>query len=94
MTPDQLFSAILQTYGVPHDTIVYGSRMEDLVYARRFIAFYMRQENYTTVAIGKTINRNHATVSRMLRNHEDELKYNKKYRNFFSLCSQILFNNV
>lgn len=53
------------------------SRLRDLnlVIGRRMIAYQMRQEGYSLMAIGKKLIRHHSSVMHMIRMMEDAIKF-------------------
>lgn len=47
----------------------------NLVIGRRMIAYQMRQEGYSLMAIGKKLIRHHSSVTHMIRMMEDAIKF-------------------
>jgi chromosomal replication initiation ATPase DnaA len=55
--------------------ILTGSRDFNLVMGRRMIAYQMRSEGYSLMAIGKKLIRHHASVMHMIKMMEDALHF-------------------
>jgi hypothetical protein len=71
-------------------------RIRDLVYYR-YIFFKIAREQLkglTTTAIGKSLNRDHATVLHGLKKIEHELDYNKEINNLYHKISDIVSNEL
>lgn len=49
------------------------------VIGRRILAYQLRKEEYTTVKIGKLLNRNHASISCMVAEMENALTFPKAF---------------
>ena len=58
--------------------ILTGSRDFNLVMGRRLIAYKMRQEGYSLMAIGRKLARHHASVLHMVQMMEDVIHYEFK----------------
>lgn len=72
-TINQLVTAF---YDKPID-IIDKKREKEYVYGRHFYCAYVKEHYVTTLtSIGKTLNRNHATVIHSIREHENLLKAN------------------
>ena len=87
---DHLFTAIHTATGITKDEIQSSSRKACYVCARRIIAYHLNKQNYTYRQIGEIINRDRASVIYFIKNHTDEYKYNKKYREMFDAVSKLI----
>jgi DNA-binding MarR family transcriptional regulator len=66
-----------------HD-IVSSRRSRKLVYARMIYAYLSRKSGASLTDIAAEISRNHSTITYYLRKFEDEVTFNKKFRELLS----------
>ena len=83
MTTDKLFKAIERQTGITREQIMSKSRKEELVYARRIICYFLREEGASDKEIGCVLNRDRSTIQCYAQNHQQEYKYNAKFRAIF-----------
>ena len=93
METERLFEIIERQTGLTRDILTSRCRNEELVYARSAIVIHLIENGYTFSAAGKKINRSHPTVCYIRKQHEDNMKYNPKYRKVFNEITVAIENN-
>jgi predicted transcriptional regulator len=79
-----LMRAIHEVAGASFRDIASSRRSRKLVYARMIYAYLSNKNGETVTDIAAAINRNHSTISYYLQKIEDEVKFNKKFRELLS----------
>jgi hypothetical protein len=88
MNTGTLLKAIQDETGITLTDIRGKCRKEELVYARRIITHYMANEGYTDLRIANFINRSRSLVNLMRHRHEQEYRYNPRYRAVFDAITE------
>ncbi len=76
LNTNKLKEIILEEFDIDIDS---NSRERSVVEARMIYGKILRNHGWTMSRIGKTINRNHATIVHYMKKYDDSLKYNKHY---------------
>jgi hypothetical protein len=89
MNTETLLKAIEDETGITLPQIQSKCRKEQLVYARSIITYYMANiEGYPDRYIANFINRSRSLVNLMRRGHEQECRYNPRYRAVFDAITE------
>ena len=62
MSPDSILTRAAELFGVSLAAIIGTSRSRQAVAARQAVAYALRQQAWTVVAIGKLLRRDHTTI--------------------------------
>ena len=65
------------------------SRKRDVVDARKVYSKILRDSGYSYESIGKTINKNHATIMHYVKNIEHLMSYDQILRNKYVACKNV-----
>ena len=74
--------------------INHETRKRDFVDARRVYSKILRERGYSFADIGKTINKNHATIIHYLRDIDHIFVHDKPFFDKYSKCRDAVFNSL
>lgn len=74
---------VLCESNITKEEFVSDTRMQKIFFARMAYTRIRRDMGAKVVEIGKELNRNHSSVTRMLKNHNTDIKYTPYYRDLF-----------
>jgi chromosomal replication initiation ATPase DnaA len=77
---ETLKRAVRHVTGITFGQMAGRSRKLDFVYARMIFAHGLRKHGYSYPRIGRMLGRNHATVCHAIRQYENELALNPRFR--------------
>lgn len=94
LTPaySEIKQAITEVMGISFTEITGSCKELQLVYARKILARLTRETGLTVQAIGKLIQRSHATVIYYLRTYEDDYNYTPEFRSIANKVKDYLKN--
>ena len=92
MNTDHLFAAVCQVCGCTKEEILSDNQTRYPVIARKIISAYRSHD--TLCAVGKLINRNHATVSYYRRTYEADLRTGGLFREKIGKVGVIIAREV
>jgi chromosomal replication initiation ATPase DnaA len=82
-TANRIIRQVLEHTGITLLQMQSPCREERLVFARKIIVYCAYKRGYDTRTIAQMVNRNRATIHNIISTHDDEYKYNPKYRRVF-----------
>lgn len=85
---DAIVEIVAGVCGVKVADIRSTCRRRGLVYARMLCVYYMRLLGYKVIRIGLAMNRDHSMISCYMKTHNNEVKFNREYRELMQRCEQ------
>lgn len=73
---DDIIKVVANKYGILSSTILSDARNKLYVHARHEVMYYLHLKGYSTVQIGKMLNRDHSTVLNGIKQHKIRLERN------------------
>ena len=86
-------NAILYATGIPYSALCGASQERELIFARMVYSAILYERGFNLSRIGKSINRDHATIINLKRNLDKEIKTHKGLSEMYQnvkerLCTQ------
>ncbi|MDR1097298.1 MAG: hypothetical protein LBL57_04115 [Tannerella sp.] len=86
---DLLLESAEQVTGKSFTEIKSGKRAEELVFARKAIAFHLQKMGYENQLIANLLGLSRPSISGIKKTHEDEYRFNHKYRKIFDEITKL-----
>jgi len=87
---DKYIQAIKKAIGVNYEELISKKRTSLLFYCRMIYAKLRYEDGSTVISIGNEIQRSHSTIIYYLRKYDDELQYNKQFKDIVDEISKCL----
>ncbi len=94
MDTKKIIGNSLQVWGVSFKEFSSGSKKQNIVFAKKFIAYYLYKKGFTLVKIGDILGIKYCTVLIHNKKTREELQHKNsdfamKYRKFLELCGEV-----
>ncbi|MDR2917835.1 MAG: hypothetical protein LBV72_00510 [Tannerella sp.] len=91
---DLLLQSVEDVIGKSFDEIKGRKRNEEFVFARKTIVYYMQQDKYIDGLIANVVGLSRSNVSGMRATHDDDYRFNPKYRQIFDDITELYFEKL